>query len=287
MGNDLSRLAGEHDKAQKAPSTPRQHVSKVKLEDETGPDCYNHITSRSSCLSGAELRKFKREGSPIDGQLGGEVSYIKPLPSRHADTGQHNTCTKRIKLEDEEVKHRSHLREQGVAIKQESPASAGAPPPQTGMVAQAPHPLPLLASTDRPERQQISAADHAPAQADELGMPAVPAYQHCPHTGINSEYRRLNEPLGVRQLLRNRQASPCAVAVHEGQQACKTTNVYTCMIYCNLCIPTCAATASTKPMRELTSSSATGTRRKHDERRGGGGETLEVTNGMVHSVSVR
>ncbi|KAK5706988.1 hypothetical protein LTR17_021075 [Elasticomyces elasticus] len=224
MGNDLSRLSSEHEKANAAPAPALEHIPQVKLEDESEPGLDDTTTSplapvASPAQNTLESRRFKREGSPIEAQLGEE----------------HNTCTKRIKLEHEEVTHEAHVPEQGAAIKQEHPAIHDATLPPTGMTAQAAHPLPLLASSDRTEREQISAADRAPAQADERGMPAVPGYQHCPHAGISSEYRTLNQPIGVRQQLRNRQARPCAVAVHEGQQACKTTNVYTCMIYCNLC----------------------------------------------------
>ncbi|KAK5685209.1 hypothetical protein LTS10_003286 [Elasticomyces elasticus] len=126
MGNDLSRLASEHDKAQGAPSTPApKHLSQVKLEDESELG----LNARSSCLSRAE----------------------------HPGVEEYQAW---------------------VQFNRRPAGGRGA---------------------------------------------------------IHSEYRTLNQPLGVRQLLRNRQASPCAVAVHEGQQACKTTNVYTCMIYCNLC----------------------------------------------------
>ncbi|KAK5731934.1 hypothetical protein LTR17_011009 [Elasticomyces elasticus] len=184
MGNDLSRLASEHDKAQKAPSAPAlEQIPQVKLEDES----------------------------------------------------EYNKCTKRIKLEDEEVNHEAHVPEQEAVIKQERSAIYDdSTPPPAGMTAQAAHPSAPPVFTGLPERDHFTAADRAAAQANERRM-ASPAYQYCPHTAINSQYRTLNKPLGVPQLLRNRQASPCAVAVHEGQQACKTTNVYTCMIYCNLC----------------------------------------------------
>ncbi|KAK5727090.1 hypothetical protein LTR15_002982 [Elasticomyces elasticus] len=185
MDNDLGRLAREHDKAKAAPSAPApEHIPQVKLEDES-PDA----TTTSLLVSFAypaqkslESRSCKREGTPIEGQPWEE----------------HNKCTKRIKLEDEEVNPEALVPEQGAATKQEPSAMHDhATPPPAGMTAKAAHPSAPPASTGLPERDHFAAADRAAAQANERRM-ASPAYQYCRHAGTTLAYRTLNPALAIR-----------------------------------------------------------------------------------------
>ncbi|KAK6404838.1 hypothetical protein LTR81_020391 [Elasticomyces elasticus] len=178
MGNDLSRLASEHDKANAAPGAPApEHIPQVKLDDESEPSPDATTISplapvASLAQNTLEPRSSKRAGSPIEDQLGEE----------------HNARIKRIKLELEEVNAEAHVPQQGAAIKQEHPAiHDDATPPPAGMTAQAAHPSAPPASTGLPEREHFAGADHTAAQANERRV-ASPAYQHCRHAGTTLAY---------------------------------------------------------------------------------------------------